>query len=312
VKARCYRLARREGHGEGRNGIGLNRSFIWSSTLTQCSSKGSQTQSHFNQAAGIPMNRVSMMVVLGMGAIGMSQSAMAQQRGSPDGWEVSLGAGIVSSPRSLGSQKLHTIGVPNFDVRYKDWFFANPIQGIGLQTQLSGLTLSAAIGADMNSRDPKAGDRYVNLSKIGAAPAVRLRASYDIGEFSTEAVVSTRLGSSNKGGTTLQLEESYNLYAAAKTLVSVGAAARLMDDRFAKNLVSISSEDSLASGLPVYRAKSGLLDVGLFAQVVYPVSDHWTIFSKVSLNTFEGDARKSPLVERRTAPTALLFASYTF
>ena len=35
-------------------------------------------------------------------------------------------------------------------------------------------------------------------------------------------------------------------------------------------------------------------------------------FSKLSINTYEGDARKSPLVERRTSPTALLFASYTF
>ena len=258
------------------------------------------------------MNKVWMVAALGMGAIGISQGAMAQQRGSPDGWEVSLGAGIVSTPRSLGSKKLHTIGVPNFDVRYKDWFFANPIQGVGVQTELSGFTLSAAIGADMNTRDSKAGDRYANLSKVSAAPAVRLRASYDIGEFSTEAVISSRLGNSNKGGTTLQLEESYNLYAAAKTLVSVVASARLMDDRFAKNLVSISPEDSAQSGLPVYRAKSGLLDVGLFAQVVYPVSDHWTVFSKLSINTYEGDARKSPLVERRTSPTALLFASYTF
>lgn len=258
------------------------------------------------------MNRVWMVAALGMGVMGISASAMAQQRGSSPGWEVSLGAGIVSSPRSLGSKKMHTIAVPNFDVRYKDWFFANPIQGIGVQTDLSGLTLSAAIGADMNTRDPDAGDRYAHLSKVSAAPAIRLRASYDIGDFSSEAVISSRLGSANKGGTTLQLEESYNLYAAAKTLVSVGASARLMDDKFARNLVSISPQDSIDSGLPVYRAKSGLLDVGLFAQVVYPVSDHWTVFSKLSINTYEGDARKSPLVERRTSPTALLFASYTF
>jgi MipA family protein len=258
------------------------------------------------------MNRVLMVVALGIGAIGTFQSATAQQRGSPDGWDVSLGAGIVSTPQSLGSQKQHTIVVPNFDVRYKDWFFANPIDGIGLQTDVSGLTLSAAIGADMNSRDPDAGARYANLSKIGAVPALRLRASYDIGEFSTEAILSSRLGSSNKGGTTLELEESYKVYAAAKTLVSVGASVRLMDDKFAKNLVSISAEESLQSGLPEYRAKSGLLDVGLFAQVVYPVSDRWSIFSKVSLKTLEGDARKSPLVERRTAPELLLFGSYTF
>lgn len=258
------------------------------------------------------MKQVLIVLASLVGAATIPQSVMAQQRGSPDGWEVSAGAGLVSSPYSLGSKKQHTIAVPRLDVRYKDWFFANPVDGVGVQTNLNGLTVSAALGADMNTRDPKAGDRYANLSKVGAAPAIRLRAGYEYGDFTTEAVVSSRLGSSNKGGTTLQLEESYSLYAAAKTLVNVGVTARLMDDKFAKNLVSISAVDAAQSGLPQYRAKSGLLDVGVFAQVVYPVSDRWTVFSKLQVNTLEGDAKKSPLVERRTAPTFLLFGSYTF
>ena len=164
----------------------------------------------------------------------------------------------------------------------------------------------------MNTRDPKAGGRYTNLAKVSVAPAIRLRAAYEVGDFTTEAVISSRLGRSNKGGTTLLLEESYSLYAAAKTLVNVGVTARLMGETFARNLVSVSALDAAQSALPAYRAKSGLLDVGVFAQVVYPVINHWTVFSKLQVNTLEGDAKKSPFVERRATPTSLLFGSYTF
>ena len=258
------------------------------------------------------MKQILIVLASFAGAAATPQSALAQQRGSPDGWEVSVGAGVVSSPYSLGSKKQHTIAVPRLDVRYKDWFFANPVDGVGVQTKVSGLAFSAALGADMNTREPKAGGRYATLAKVSVAPALRLRAGYEFGDFTTEAVISSRLGSSSKGGTTLQLEESYSLYAAAKTLVNVGVAARLMDEKFAKNLVSVSALDAAQSALPEYRAKSGLLDVGVFAQVVYPVSDHWTVFSKLQVNTLEGDAKKSPLVERRTTPTFLLFGSYTF
>lgn len=182
----------------------------------------------------------------------------------------------------------------------------------GLQTTVDGLVLSGAVGADLNSRDPKAGARFAELSKIDVAPALRLRAAYDYGDFSTEAVISSRLAGSGKNGTTLSLEQGYDLYAASKTLVTVGLSARFMDATFARNLGSISATDSAKSGLPMYRAKAGLLDTGLFAQAIYPVTDHWTLFSKVAINALQGTARKSPLDEKRTSPTVLLFASYTF
>lgn len=254
-------------------------------------------------------------VVVGLaGLTGLvaTEASLAQQRGNPDGWEASLGAGVVWTPRSLGSKKMRTLAVPSFDLRYKDWFFASPIEGVGLQTTVGGVVLAAAVGADLNSRDPAAGGRYANLSSISIAPALRLKAVYEYGDFSTEALISSRIARSGRNGTTLALEEGYELYAAARTLVTVGLSARFMDGTFARNLVSVSATDAASSGLPVYRAKSGLLDAGLFAQVVYPIDDHWTVFSKIGINTLEGDARKSPLAERRTSPTALLFASYAF
>lgn len=252
-------------------------------------------------------------ILLGCAGILAANAAEAQQQNSnPDGWEASIGTGLISTPRSLGSQKMRTFVVPSFNVLYKDWFFASPIDGIGVKTSGNNLTFSAAIGMDTNTRDPKAGGRYSELSKINIAPALRLRAAYEYGPFSTEAVISSRLGNATKNGTTLTLEEGYELYAAERTLVTVGVSTRLMNSTFARNLVSISETDSVNSGLPIFAAKSGLLDVGLFAQMIYPINDRWTIFSKVGVNKLEGDAKKSPINERGTSPEVLLFVNYTF
>ena len=238
--------------------------------------------------------------------------ANADQPEQPKDWRFSVGAGVVSGPASLGADKRKTTVVPGFDVRYKDWFFINPAQGIGVKTQLDNLTLSGALGVDMNQRDPKASAQLANIKKVSIAPALILGADYKIGKFSTEAILSTRLANSSKGGSTLTLQESYPVYAKGPTVVKVGVKGRLMDNRFAQNFVSISSADSQRTGLPEYKAKAGLLDVGFFAQASAPMSKHWRVSLKAEVSQLQGSARKSPIVEKRTSLTVSAFTTYTF
>jgi outer membrane protein len=236
--------------------------------------------------------------------------ALAQETGA-DGWDVSVGAGVVAGPRALGASGRRTMAVPVVRATYQDWFFANPIDGVGVKTKAQGVTLSAALGVDFNERKHDDGARYANLREIKLAPAGRFGAKYDAGPFSSEATLSVRAGGSGKNGATLTLEEGYEVYASARTLVTAGVSARLMDSSFSRNFFSVSAADAATSGLRSYQARSGLYETGLFVQAVYPVAERWTIFSKVQYNSLRGDAKNSPLVERRNAPSLLLFATYS-
>lgn len=80
------------------------------------------------------MKSVLVLVVGCASALPLDRHAAADERPSPDGWEIGVGAGIVSTPRSLGSDSQKTFVVPNFDVRYKDWFIANPVEGVRSRT----------------------------------------------------------------------------------------------------------------------------------------------------------------------------------
>jgi MipA family protein len=258
------------------------------------------------------MNRLVITAVFALGPLAALGSAHAQTSPPARDWRFSVGAGILSSPEFIGAGDQKTLLLPSFEARYKDWFFASPRDGIGLQTNLSGLKLSGALGIDLNSRDPKDDPRIAGLRKVGAAPALRLKAEYGFGDLGVSALLASRLGSDVKRGSSLQLEGGYNLLKGQQYLGTVGLSARLMDGKFADNFLSVSPQDSAASGLRPYKAGSGLLDAGVFVQGAYFFNDRWSIFSRLQYMQLQGDAADSPIVQKKGQPSFLLFGNYSF
>jgi MipA family protein len=253
-------------------------------------------------------NRVTLAVTTSL----LCFATQAQTSPEKSDWIIRAGAGVVSAPASIGASKRRNMLLPNIDVRNQNGFFASVADGIGFETKPGDWTLSAALGADFYSRDPKDNSRLAGLEKIGFAPALKLGAGYALGDFNLSAALSSRLGSANKRGNSLVLEGGYNAIASKKLLGTVGLTGTVIDTKFARNLVSISPADSLVTGLPVYQAGSGLLDAGVFAQALYRIDDRWIVFSRLQLMQLQGDAAKSPLVQKKNQTTFLLFATYSF
>jgi MipA family protein len=228
-------------------------------------------------------------------------------------WRISAGAGIISSPKFMGARKQRTIVVPGFDVRYQDWFFANPVKGIGVETKaFTGLTLKAAVGVDTTSRNSKDDPRLKGLEKVNVAPSLTLSADYDIGDFTFGTELSKRIASSKGTGAKLRLEAGYNAIANASLLVMAGVFEEAMDKSYARNFFSVSSSQSNITGLRRYEAKSGALDSGAFLQALYRLESRWLVFSKIDVSRLATNASNSPIVQKKNQTTALLFVSRTF
>jgi MipA family protein len=260
----------------------------------------------------LPMNRLALTAVFAAGTLAALGAAHAQTSPPARDWRFSVGGGLVVSPEFIGAEDQKAMLFPNFDVRYKDWFFASPRDGIGLQTSTSGLKLSGALGIDLTNRDPKDDPRLTGLRKISAAPALRLKAEYGFGDIDLSALMVNRLGSNAKRGSTVQLEGGYNLLKGQQYRGSVGLSARLTDGKFADNFLSVSPQDSAASGLRPYKAGSGLLDAGVFVQGAYFFNERWSIFSRLQYMQLQGDAADSPIVQKKGQPSFLLFGNYSF
>jgi MipA family protein len=224
-----------------------------------------------------------------------------------------VGAGVISSAKFIGASKRRTMAVPSFDVRYQDWFFANPVKGIGVESKpLTGLSLTAAIGADTTSRDSKDDPRLRGLEKISLAPALKLGAEYEINDFTFSTELSKRIASSNKSGAKVRFEAGYNVIANKSLLLTTGVFEDVMDKSYARNFLSISAAQSSITGLRPYEAKRGALDSGVFLQALYRFDQQWLIFSKVDVSRLATNASNSPIVQKKNQTSALLFVSRTF
>jgi outer membrane protein len=237
----------------------------------------------------------------------------AQEGQAASDWRFSVGAGVAVSPRFIGSKTMRTLGVPTFDIHYRDWFFANLIRGVGLEFKpISGLSLTAALGADFSSRNSNEDPRLHGLPKIDFAPALKLGAEYEFHDFTLSGEFYQRIAPNAKGGAKVHFEEGYNFVATKRLLLTAGVFEDVMNKTYANNFISISNYQSTVTGLAPYNAKGGLLDGGLYAQALYRITDKWLIFTKVDYARLAKNPGDSPIVQKKNQAMLLFFINRSF
>ncbi|WP_339079321.1 MipA/OmpV family protein [Pseudomonas sp. TMP9] len=242
-----------------------------------------------------------------------SQAQTTPPAGATSDWTLSAGAAVGVYPLYVGSSKSKTLAIPTFDIRYRDWFFINPIRGIGAEVELlEGLKASASLGASLNARKTKDDSRLNGLGDIGSAPTIRLGMEYKLGKAFVGGTVISRLGSSNGRGTQLEVDAGYTVLASRAGIVALGLEVKAMDNTYARNFFGVSAQQSAASGLATFNANGGLQSIGPFVQAIVPLSDAWTLFGRASFNQLRNDAATSPITEDRGQPSVLATLNYKF
>ena len=223
------------------------------------------------------------------------------------------GAAAATGPSYIGASKTKTLAIPTFDVRYRDWFFINPIRGIGVELELlQGLKGSASVGASFDAREAKDDARLNGLGDIGMVPAINLGLDYAAGKAFVKGKLISRLGNSNERGTLFEVDAGYNVVASRSGVLGLGLQAKAMDNTYASNFFGVSAQQSAASGLAAFNANGGLQSIGLFAQAIVPLSDRWTFFGRAAINQLRSDAAASPITEDRSQPYVLATLNYKF
>lgn len=253
------------------------------------------------------------LALVSAGAQAQTSPSSAMPAKSTSDWNYSLGAAVISAPRFVGSDTQRTMVVPNFQARYKDWLFIDPIRGIGVQTQLNGdLGASAALAIDLASRKRKDDARLTGLGDISESAALRIGLDYKPGDAFINATMVSRLGKSNGRGTLFEADIGYNVLKSRSALVGVGLNLKGMDSTYARNFFGVSAAQSAASGLPVFNADSGLQSMGPFVQAVVPLSERWIFFGRAAYSKLRSDAAASPITQDRSQALLLATVSYRF
>ena len=88
--------------------------------------------------------------------------------------------------------------------------------------------------------------------------------------------------------------------------------ARWANGRHNNRYFGINAQQSEASGLAEFSTGSGMLDAKFDVGVQYRLTEHLGLGVVGGVTTLLGDVKNSPIVEKKTAPYAIGFISYSF
>lgn len=241
-------------------------------------------------------------------------------------WTLTLGAGLRHAPDYLGSRHAR--------VRLAPVVLASWRTGIGRFSfgdvpampgpffaytpwETDSLSLGIGVGRDTGRKDRDAdawtqgSARLAGMGEIDSTPVFGVYASWRSDRWRVHALARRAFDrDKGHGGALGDLRIAYELPMPARWSAEAGVSATLADSRYMNAWFGVSDVQAAATGFAPYRAGSGLRDVALNASARWALTDHVALIGRASLARLAGDAKASPVVERREQATIFAGAAY--
>jgi MipA family protein len=221
-----------------------------------------------------------------------------------------IGVGVLTEPSYPGGNGMRSLVLPDFDITYKDRFFANMQDGAGVYLYNDG-TLSFGTSAFLRlGRDQTNSPKILGLGNISEAPQGRFTSEYDVGWLDLKgAFVHDFSGSYGttfeaKVGTALPLTNRFVVVPAISTVIA--------DHSYMQAWYGVSESQSLTTGKPVFNARAGVETVGPTLDALYRFAPNLALVGRGGLSYLVSNVSHSPVVERRMQPSLGLGLSYLF
>lgn len=241
-------------------------------------------------------------------------SASAQPAGNQEEWSVSIGGGAIWAPAFSGSSDYQLMLVPSIRVNYGDTFFASVEQGIGYNAVntsewTAGPLIKFDFGRDADGESPFriAGSKstaLIGFKDVDSTVQAGAFASYRVDAWS--AKIELLQGVNGHEGLTGKLSLDYKMRLGSSdgrqgppVFVSTGPRLSWGDADYTNTYYGITAVDSLATGLPAYRASGGVTSLGWSLSMVRPVSRELSVIIFAGYDKLMGDAADSPLIIQR-------------
>ena len=231
--------------------------------------------------------------------------AEGQERG---GDHISIGIGGAYMPAYQGSDKYRFQPLPAIDIQF-DRFFVNFQDGIGAnlfdsESVTVGVGLTPAVGYRAKDAPPGIGKLSLGL---GGRGFVKFR------QFGFEATLGgTKILAGSTKGFLVDASLSYPVMLSEKLTLNPSIGTTYGDQKHNNRYFGVTSQQSLASGLPQFRAGSGFIDAKADLGLQYRLTDRIGVGVVGGVTTLLGDVKDSPIVKRKTQPYGIAFFSYNF
>jgi outer membrane scaffolding protein for murein synthesis (MipA/OmpV family) len=225
-----------------------------------------------------------------------------------------IGLGVGAVPVYEGSREYRALPVPLINYQSGN-FFITPRMGLpamGLKTSLaSDLDAGVFVGMSLGRKADDA-DRLKGLDDIKFHGAYGAYVEWRPGRYSLGAGYK-QAARSGYGGT-LELRASYAALMTEQHNVQVGVRTEWANSDYMQTWFGVTPSQAARSreGLSTYSPSSGFKSAGIYTTWSYRINPSWSTVSTIGVNTLLGDARDSPLTERKANVFGSVGVAYRF
>ncbi len=251
-----------------------------------------------------------------------------------DPWTVSIGLGVASAPEYEGASKRVSSVLPDLNIKYttRDFgSFALGSKGRGLSwTMVDQEAYSFGIGlqGDGGRVDTKDGSllrpgskRLRGMGEIKSSVEVTafghvvlgvpliLQVAKGLGDGKTDAKDFSVKG---HGGTRIDLMSEIPYEVTKSLSLSISPSVQWADSKFTQAYFGVTPEQAARTGFAAFKAKGGIRSVGLGLGANYKLGPQWSANAFANYSQLQGDAAKSPLVQKKGQAAVQLGVAYQF
>lgn len=210
--------------------------------------------------------------------------------------DLSLRLGIATgiSPDYVGSDNYRVRVLPIVDLRYKDIVF---LQGTKLKINVLNKD-RFRVGPVISYRSGRSENRNTVLMGLGDVPD-----TFEIGGFAEFYLSGMRLTGdfrqavSDNLGWNARATLSHGVFNSEKILVGVGVGFKWASNNQMDADFGITPAQSAASGIPIFDAGGGPVNISLSGLARYRLSEHWRVDGLLSVRRLLDGAARSPLTD---------------
>ncbi|MEN7538780.1 MipA/OmpV family protein [Aurantiacibacter flavus] len=222
---------------------------------------------------------------------------------------LTIGVGGMYQPKYLGAR-----GYEFQPILALDWksgnLFANFEDGLGVMAiDDDTFSVGAGIVPIFDGYDRK--DVPNGFNKVDVGAGVRGFASVRQAGFEATAGVTQIFVGSTKG-VLADFSIAYDIEVNDRLFISPSVGVTWANAKHTNRFYGVSAQQSADSGLPEFRPGAGFLDAEAQVFLQYRLTDHLGLGVGGGVSTLLDNAKDSPIVSKRTAPTGTAFLTYTF
>jgi MipA family protein len=265
-----------------------------------------------------------------------AQPAGAQSSAKKDTspWDVSVGALAVSTPEYEGAKKSANGLTPSLSLSYKSQGYGTlSVGGKGLGAAWTIIdkedySFGVSLGASQGRSDVKDGTplrlgskRLKGMGEIKPAAELGVFGHVNAGLPIMLAVV--RGSGDGKadakdrsirghGGSRIELSTEIPWQVSSNFGLSFSPNVVWTDKKYNQTYFGVTSVQAANSSFNVYNAGAGIKSVGVAVGAEYKFTPNWSANAVLALNQLQGDAAKSPLVQKKAQTTVAAGVNYKF